>query len=286
MLISLYSIYYRHQDAVFTINISIQYISVYISIYQYILYYTVQYIWSNIHDNTSYLSAIPSHPLLSRSGWAHLCARRIAVWIDQGRARCVPGAEWLGHHCSFLWQCTGVIRSFFRWSFQNLMWVGFFLGLQHVSTMFNPSYPAHVAPSGTGAEGQRRAARSACCQGGARGSQTAAENGGKGGQTPNTVIFKTDKYRIAYCETNPGRCRYLSLLIPSAICLKDPAGFIALSFGRPSVFDWFRPSFLREHFEAYFVICSMFLVHIQPCGLIAKKCVLFKRVFKSSPLTW
>ena len=61
--------------------------------------------------------------------------------------------------------------------------------------------------------------------------------GVKGGQTPNTVIFKTDKYRIAYCETNPGRCRYLSLLIPSAICLKDPAGFIALSFGRPSVFD-------------------------------------------------
>lgn len=47
MLISLYSIYYKHQDTVFTINVSIQYISVYISIYQYtsvILYYPVHMI--------------------------------------------------------------------------------------------------------------------------------------------------------------------------------------------------------------------------------------------------
>lgn len=139
----------------------------------------------------------------------------------------------------FSGNCTGVIRSFFRWSFQNLMWgVGFFLGLQHVSTMFNPSYPPHLAASGTGAEGQRRAARSACCQGGARvGAKRLLKMGGRGGQPPNTVIFKTDKYRIAYCEKNPGRCRYLSLLIPSGMCLKVPAGFIALSFGRPSVFD-------------------------------------------------
>lgn len=68
------------------------------------------------------------------------------------------------------------------------------------------------------------------------GSQKAAENGEEGGDKPNTQQFQDGKSRRACCETNPGRCRYLSLLIPSGMCLKDLEGFIALSFG-PSVFD-------------------------------------------------
>ena len=56
MLISLYSIYYRHQDAVFTINISIQYISVYISIYYTIRYSTYDLIYMIIpHTYLPYL---------------------------------------------------------------------------------------------------------------------------------------------------------------------------------------------------------------------------------------
>ena len=63
----------------------------------------------------------------------------------------------------------------------------------------------------------------------------AAENGEEGGDKPHTQQFQDGKSRRAYCQTNPGRGRYLSLLIPSGMCLKDPEGFIALSFGRPSV---------------------------------------------------